>query len=211
MSINKDTCWYDSKRVPEQMLLGARGVLWPVLEKSDHFPVLNNLMSFVPSDVFTLLDIGCGAAEISRIYPNYYYTGADLTHIVKEVAMKMHPQNSYVPFDIYENDCLFIKDYDLVVMNAFIDVLEKPVIGLTKVLTNAPKYVLMHRQTFNDEKETHLYKYPSYGGVDSYQSVINRKEFLDLQSKTEFEIVQELKIDYNPEKGYTSSILMRKK
>tara|TARA_R110001583_G_scaffold50847_2_gene158679 strand:- start:1237 stop:1872 length:636 start_codon:yes stop_codon:yes gene_type:complete len=211
MSINKDTCWYDSKSVPEQMLLGAKGVLWPVLEKSDHFPVLNTLMSSINNDAFTLLDIGCGAAEISRIYPSYYYTGADLAHIIKEVARKMHPQNSYVSFDIYEDDCHFIKDYDLVVMNAFIDVLEKPVTGLTKVLTNAPKYVLMHRQTFNDEKETHLYKYPSYGGVDSYQSVINRKEYSDLQSQAGFEIVNELRLDFNPEKGYTSSILMRKK
>jgi len=211
MSINKNTCWYDSKKVPEQMILGAKGVLWPVLEKSDHFPVLNTLMSLIDDDTFTLLDIGCGAAEISRIYPKYYYTGADLPHMIREVAMKMHPQNSYIPFDIYEDDCGFIKDYDLVAMNAFIDVLEKPVEALTKVLTKAPKYVLIHRQTFNDEKETHLYKYPSYGGVDSYQSVINRNEYLSLQKKTGFEIVSELKLDFNPDKGYTSSILMRKK
>ena len=220
-NVTKDTCWYDSSNVPEQMLLGAKGVLWPVLEKSDHFPVLDSLISETKEDAFTLLDLGCGAADLSRLYPNFYYTGADLSNIIKEVAMKMHPQNSYVSFDIYDDKAEFIKDYDVVVMNAFIDVLQKPLIGLSKVLTHGSKYVILHRQAFSDTRETHLYRYPSYGGVDSYQSVINRKQFSELLEEKEFEIVKELPLHYGPPPGYetsaftkenyTRSILMRRK
>jgi hypothetical protein len=219
--VKKDTCWYDSAKVPEQMLLGAKGVLWPVLEKSDHFPVLDSLISEAKEGAFTLLDLGCGAADLSRLYPNFYYTGADLPNIIKEVSMKMHPQNSYIPFDIYEDSPEFIKDYDVIVMNAFIDVLEKPTLCLSKILTFSPKYVILHRQAFSDKRETHLYRYPSYGGVDSYQSVINRDEFSKLLEEREFEIVKELPLHYGPPPGYetsaftkenyTRSILMRHK
>ena len=221
LNVKKDTCWYDSTKVPEQMLLGAKGVLWPVLEKSDHFPVLDSLIKETKDDAFTLLDIGCGAAELSRLYPNFYYTGADLPNIIKEVSMKMHPQNSYIPFDIYEDNPGFANDYDVIVMNAFIDVLQKPTLCLSKVLTEAPKYVILHRQAFSDKRETHLYKYPSYGNVDSYQSVINRDEFSKLLDEKGFEIVKELQLPYGPPPGYetsafakenyTRSILMRRK
>tara|TARA_R110002020_G_scaffold78506_5_gene197424 strand:- start:135 stop:773 length:639 start_codon:yes stop_codon:yes gene_type:complete len=212
MKVDETTCWYEDERGPEQMLLGAKGALWPVLEKSDHFPVLSELITIAQRDSFTLLDIGCGAAEVSRVYKNFYYTGVDLPNIIKEVAMKMHPHNSYISFDIYDEnqDTSFIAEYDLIVMNAFIDVLERPVYGLEKVLTKASKYVLIHRQTYHDEKETYLSKHPSYGGT-SYQSIINRNVFEDLLKKYSFENVKELRLDYNPEIGYTSSILLRRK
>jgi hypothetical protein len=220
-NVRKDTCWYDSSKVPEQMLLGAKGVLWPVLEKSDHFPVLDALIQETKDDSFSMLDIGCGAAELSRLYPEFYYTGADLPNIIKEVSMKMHPQNSYISFDIYGDNTDFIKDYDLIVMNAFIDVLEKPTAALSMVLTKSPKYVIMHRQCFNDKKKTHLYQYPSYGGAESFQSVINREEFSKILEESQFEILKELTLNYGPPPGYetsdftkenyTRSILMRRK
>ena len=47
----------------------------------------------------------------------------------------------------------------------------------------------MHRQCFNDKKKTHLYQYPSYGGAESFQSVINREEFSKILEESQFEIL----------------------
>ena len=212
MKIDKKTCWYDTHKTPEQMILGAQGVLWPPLEDSDHFPILKELIQITEADSFSLLDIGCGAGELSRLYKNLYYTGADLPNIIRGVAMKMNPNRSYISFDIYDEtkEPLFIADYDLVVMNAFIDVLEKPIYGLKKILTNASKYVLIHRQTYHDEKETYLSKHPSYGGV-SYQSIVNRNTFEELLVSFDYENIKEIRLDYDKEIGYTSSTLLRKK
>ena len=205
MKIDTTTCWYDNDKCPEQMIHGAIGRLWPILENSDHFPVLSELMNSTSEDCVSLLDIGCGAAEMSRIYPNYFYTGADLKNIIENVAMKMHPDKSYINFDIYADSekCDFISSFDIVVMNAFIDVLEFPVCGLESVLKHASKYVILHRQEV-DGQETRVIKNPSYGGL-TYHSIINRGDFEGLLAEYSFEIVKETAIIQN-----SKSFLLRK-
>ena len=172
MKIDTSTCWYDDDTCPKQMIQGAKGYLWPILEKSDHFPILDSLIRTIDEGCTSLLDVGCGAAEISRIYSQYFYVGADLKNIIQNVSRRIHPEKRYISFDIYADTCEFISDFDIVVMNAFIDVLEMPIFGLEAVLKNATKYVVLHRQEV-DEKQTRVIKNPSYGGV-TYQ-IINVK------------------------------------
>ncbi len=205
MKIDTTTCWYDNDKCPDQMILGATGHLWPTLENSDHFPVLDALMNTVDSECVSLLDIGCGAADLSRIYPEYFYTGVDLKNIIENVAMRMHPDKSYINFDIYADSekCDFISSFDIVVMNAFIDVLEFPVYGLENVLKHASKYVILHRQEV-DGQETRVIKNPSYGGL-TYHSIINRDDFEGLLAEYSFEIVNEAAIIQN-----LKSFLLRK-
>lgn len=200
-NIDKDTCWYDTTTCPEQMILGARGVLWPVLKQSDHFPVLKDLIKTTQNSAVTILDLGCGAAELSDVFVEYFYVGADLENIIEDVAMKLHPDKNYISFDIYAgaDACSFIGDYDIVVMNAFIDILQYPIIGLENVLINAQKYVIIHRQRFDDENSTDVIKNPSYGG-STYQSIINSNEFQTIIRKHKFRIVKELNV-YNDSKS----------
>ncbi len=205
MKIDTTTCWYDNDKCPEQMIHGAIGRLWPILENSDHFPVLNELMNSTSEDCVSLLDIGCGAAEMSRVFPDYFYTGADLKNIINNVSLKMHPNKSFVSFDIYEdNDSEYISSFDIVVMNAFIDVLEYPVYGLDKILKHASKYVILHRQEV-DTDTTRVIKNPSYGGV-TFHSIINREELESLLKDHSFEVVKEIVVEKN-----SKSFLLRKK
>ena len=184
MNIDKSTCWYDVKKCPEQMILGAKGELWPVLKNSDHFPRLKDLIKTTSKDCTTLLDLGCGAAELSRLFPEYFYVGADLKQILENVSMKMNPGKNYIDFDIYNNEtCSFINEYDIVVMNALIDVLEHPLFGLKNVLSNSQKYVSL-----------------------TYHSIINLKEFEELLEEYDFSIVKEVKTLFDNSK----SILLKK-
>ncbi len=211
MEIDKTTCWYNNTTTPSEMIRGAKGELWPVLENSDHFPVLHDLMMSSANSSSMILDIGCGAAELSRVYKMGFYTGVDLPHIIDNVARKMHPQNNYISFDVYDlsSDDSFISEYDVIVMNAFIDVLEKPVLALERILSKAKGKVILHRQTWHDDKPTHLSKHSSYGGV-SYQSIINRMEAVDLFNKNGFKIKREHVINYDKQLGYSTSILLEK-
>jgi hypothetical protein len=199
MKIDSSTCWYNDDVCPEQMIQGAKGLIWPVLEKSDHFPILDSLIQIINDDCTSLLDIGCGAAEISRIYPQYFYVGADLKNIIQNVSTRVHPEKRYVVFDIYNDECEFISDYDIIVMNAFIDVLEFPIFGLETVLKHANRYVVLHRQEV-DSQQTRIIKNPSYGGV-SYHSIINKISFDYILNKHSFEIVKQLPV-FNNSKSY---------
>ena len=203
MKIDVTTCWYNDT-CPEQMIKGAKGILWPVLEKSDHFPVLDLLMQNIDDSCLTMLDIGCGAAELSRIYSNYFYVGADLKNIILDVSMKMHPEKRYISFDIYKDDCKFVADYDIVVMNAFIDILEYPIFGLEAILKHAKKYIILHRQEI-DNNLTRVIKNSSYGGT-TYHSIINKKDFNDLLDKYNFDIISQSKVH-----TCSKSFLLRKK
>tara|TARA_R110000824_G_scaffold43928_6_gene128224 strand:- start:20422 stop:21048 length:627 start_codon:yes stop_codon:yes gene_type:complete len=206
MNIDKSTCWYDVKKCPEQMILGAKGELWPVLKNSDHFPRLKDLIKTTSKDCTTLLDLGCGAAELSRLFPEYFYVGADLKQILENVSMKMNPGKNYIDFDIYNNEtCSFINEYDIVVMNALIDVLEHPLFGLKNVLSNSQKYVIIHRQEFDEEGKTRIVKNPAYGSL-TYHSIINLKEFEELLEEYDFSIVKEVNTLFDNSK----SILLKK-
>ena len=162
LEIDTTTCWYDSNECPEYMILGAQGKFWPVLEKSSHFPVLKSLLEQIPEECITLVDVGCGAAELSRVVDRFFYVGADLENIIEKVARKMYPHRKYVSFDIYggPEEAKFVSDYDVVVMNAFIDVLQYPLVGLKNILTNAQNYVILHRQEFDSSGMTRIEKKP---------------------------------------------------
>lgn len=210
-SVDKTTCWYDLKTAPAEMIRGAKGELWPVLEKSDHYPYLKSLMMPFINQNTKILDIGCGAAELSRLYGQCEYTGADLPHIIENVAKKMHPDNKYVPFDVYDEqmDDSFISEANLIIMNAFIDVLEKPVIALQRILSKATGTVIIHRQSYHNDNNTHLSKHPSYGGT-SYQSIINRSVFNNILEENDLEKLREYVLTYKHNQEYSTSILLRK-
>ena len=64
------------------------------LGKSDHFESLNNCFKMSKGE--KLLDIGCGTGEVSKAFPNWEYTGADLPHIIQDVSQKSNPSAEYI-------------------------------------------------------------------------------------------------------------------
>ncbi len=205
---NTDTCWYDKKTTPKQMILGAQGVLFPILEHSDHFSILKTLVSHIPK-MSSIVELGCGAAEFSRVFPEYFYIGADLPHIVNAVSRAVNPSNTYITFDIYKDNIDFVEEYDVVLMNAFIDVLEKPLECFEKVLMMSRK-IILHRQLFSEYKSTSIKLNPSYGGT-TYQSIINFIEFENMLDIYHFKIEQHIKHNENMDFGdWKGSMLLCK-
>jgi len=192
MNPDKSTCWYQED-CHEEMIRGARGELWPVLEKSSHWPILAGLISAATGKKKTsLLDIGCGAGCLGQteiVKDRVNYTGVDLPDVIKNVAIKTNPDNQYISIDITTTKALsFIYHYNVVVMNAFIDIMHEPVNTLIDVIDNCSNYVIIHRQ-FVTDGPTMVKKASSYGGF-TFISHINRLEFNNAVSH--FKVIKEV-------------------
>jgi hypothetical protein len=186
VKIDTSSCWYDNKVTPEQMIAGVDGRLWPKLEHSDHFFVLEKIVEQLPEDCFSLVEIGCGGADFQRVFPQFYYLGIDLPHIIEQVAKQVHPEGKYLSLDIYKDSIEAVKEFDCIYMGAFIDVMEQPLFVLEKVLQNANKYIILHRQAFCSRQElTRVTKEKSYGGW-TYHSLLNWGQFESLLMKYNF-------------------------
>ncbi len=133
------------------------------------------------------IDLGCGNQAASEIFKNY--TGVDLP-----------------TFDIYNHPVYFLEEYELVLMNAFIDVMEYPLSVLDTVLASSRHYVAIHRQEFTYGNGG-ISKEDAYGGW-TWHSKVNWKEFLYLAFKHNFEIRKIVNLTFpNWEAGGTSVLL----
>lgn len=101
----------------------------------------------------------------------------------------MHPELSYVAFDAKDSDFEFVKEYDTVLMNAFIDVLENGEQVLDKVLKKASSKVILHRQCIRKDHELNLIDSPYFG--KTYQLVLAISSFKKLLSSNGFKIKQQ--------------------
>jgi len=201
MKEDKTTCWYDDKTTPKKMLEGARGRLWPVLEESDHFPILDELINTMLkqcAECVSLAEVGCGAADFQRVFTQFFYTGIDLPHIIDKVAKVHQPMGRYIKCDVYKNDMKFLREYDVVLMAAFIGVLEHPVMALRRVLMQSKKYVILHRQDLT-RKKSYFKNHDSYGGT-TLQSFINYFVFIEVLKETGFEISKEIRFPWEKNK-----------
>ena len=189
--IDKTTCWYDSTCC-ESILdfatnMSMLGVAYP--------SVLESLFSLIVAEndqEMTLLDIGCGSSSLQSfeiVKNNFEYCGVDLPWIINDVARRVYPDSRYIEKDLTDLEELdFIRGYEVIVMNAFIDVMQYPIEMLTKVLSYADKYVLIHRQRITNAK-TYIEESSSFGGK-TFRTVINNEEFEDIINKSAFEIIR---------------------
>lgn len=186
--MNNKTAWYDEEIIPESMLKAVTGQIagWKQLEESDHLESLKHAL-FCCSNSNNLMDLGCGAGEVSRVFKQFDYTGADLTHIIEKVAKKKNPSNKYIYCDANTDDLQFLQNYDIVLMNSFLSEIPDYFKILNKVLFYSKKYIVIHRQQF-DDSSSRLEEYPSYAGVVTTKTVINNKEFSSLCMRSDFSI-----------------------
>ena len=185
-------CWKSSD-VHEPMLAGAEGKLWNKLEDSSHWPVLKKLLDYCQANgMSTLCDVGCGAAALGRVYDSVSYTGADLPGIIKNVAKRFAPDLNFIEFDINES-IAFLSKYDCLVLGAFIDVMEKPLDALEKILSVAKKYVIVHRQHLGVGTKSWLTT--SYNGMISYQSQIDTDDLASVAEAAGFSVTEIVPVD----------------
>ena len=197
----KDSCWYGGNEIYEKMIQGAQGVLFPKLENSDHFPVLRNLLELCQGSS-SIIDVGCGAASLGDLV-SIEYTGCDLPSIIENVSQKLHPSFKFIKFDVMEDKVDFLSEYDIVVMNAFIDVMEEPLIVLNKVLEKSKKYVIIHRQKISETTKSS--ETSSYTGF-SFSSSLSKSDISRSLDRFSFEV--EKMIFWTPE---FCSFLVKKK
>jgi len=177
-NLTSEVAWYDNTVLPQQMIDGALGNLpgWGRLEEAEHFSVLDSLVQLI--SVNSIADLGCGAAEVGRLYAGSDYTGLDLPHIIENVAKVVNPNLNYIEFDANKSDYSILQKFDLIICNSFISELPNPLEVVEKLLTNMGRYLIIHRQYFDES--TRLDTYKTYGNLDTVRSHIGLQEFNSL-------------------------------
>src|SRR5688572_280459 len=115
---------------------------------------MNKFSELLPDVSGKLLDLGCGTGMLSEFKKNYEYYGADLQHILNESSMRNYPQYFYRVCDVEKDGLEWIGEFDIVVMNALIDVMQIPAAVLRKILSACKGGIIIHRQEITESGET---------------------------------------------------------
>lgn len=200
LNIDKTTCWYSKDHYKQVKIFIEKE---SQLITTKHGRVLKGLIDLIPESEKEFLDIGCGACMVSEMV-NRNYTGVDLPEMIEKLAKNNFPIIHTIKCDFLEDNIDFISNYDIVLMNAFIDAMQYPLETLDLILSKCKKYVIIHRQEIHNEK-TKNYLNSAYGG-NTYHSQINRKDFLRVLR--DFEILQEVNAGFG--RDWKSFVLKKK-
>ena len=162
MAEDRDSCWYQQYVVDEMNRFYDMHGKNPEVTK--HFSAFSELLSRCDEKGNELMDLGCGTAMLSEFCKDYKYHGTDLKHVITGCALRNYPEYEYRDSNIIDDDILWIKEYPVVVMNAVIDIMEKPLEMLEKVLQACNEYLIIHRQEITEHGQTHVVRNGSYGG-----------------------------------------------
>ena len=224
---SQKTAWYNPE-IASDMVKGALCQLkgFNKLEDADHFPYLKDHLEKIPSPLKKLADVGCGAGEISRAFPNYDYIGFDLPHIVEEVALKVNPDSKYEKLDVVEAGSETIRNtfssFDIVLCNSVISELENGESVLNSIFEASPNYIILHRQEIqpnpflkeNPATTQILENYTTYGGLPTIKCVLSENSIMKMQKLHNFSCVQAFPITrYSLSDGsvsYLMSLLFKK-
>ncbi|MDD5013489.1 MAG: FkbM family methyltransferase [Atribacterota bacterium] len=206
---DEKTCWYQDSCCDEMNAFYDKEIKGKA--PYPHIEVFKSLIGLIDDEKGkNLLDIGCGTAMISEYCTNFLYFGTDLAHVIIKCAMRNYPDYFYRKCDITSDPMTWIDTYKVIVMNGFIDIMQEPIVILDKVLANAQKYVIIHRQEITESGETRVIQNGSYGGY-TYHSIINRDEFNTLLDMHNFSVVKELPCGFSNWENDGSSFLLKKK
>ena len=187
------------------------------LRQLDHAKVLIQLIEEVRSNFqfdITVIDIGCGTAQFRPFFNKDKYFGLDHESVIDNVTLKcfpdFNPSNLIKSSIHFTSNLIYLGMFDLVLMNAFIDVMSSPIEMFENILKNCTNYVIIHRQEISEDKNTQVSIERSYG-MQTYHSIINKKDFDQVIKKCNFEIITSKKLNFsNWENGGSSFILKRK-
>jgi len=179
---------------------------YPPLITTEHGQVLKNLIDYIKEDNSELADIGCASAEASTL-SECHYTGIDLPHVIKNISKKLRSDLNYISLDVTQDNIDFIKYFNIVVMNAFIDVMKNPLEVLDKMIQYSSEYIILHRQHFTGEK-TSVEKRKSYGR-ETYHSIINTDDFIKLLEKHDCMIIKATNLNLTDNEHWQTYLLKK--
>lgn len=161
--------WEENEDIIKQMISGSNGTLWGNrLEQAGHYPLLRECLNIVGQQGL-LIDLGCGAGDVSRVWKGDYL-GIDLDWVIEKVA-KVCNQANYLSANLAESIPV-LPQSKCILMNAFLDMLENPIHVLNSVLDSAnTEWVIVHRQKIG-YKDEHLLG-TSYGGATIPVSIVS--------------------------------------
>ena len=203
--MSNNICWYQKECV-ESMNRAHDASMSE--DTHPHFKAFTDLLDLCGYG--KLLDIGTGTARISQFCKNFDFVGADLPHIISGCAMRNYPKYKYQSIDIIEDNLAWIREYDVIVLNGVIDVMQNGLYILERILTHSRRYVLIHRQEITESGKTYSKINPSYNS-NTFHSIINRNEFNQLLEKMGFEIVKENSPGFTNWENGGSSFLLKNK
>lgn len=205
MSTENNICWYQKECV-ESMNRAHDASMNE--DTHPHFKAFTDLLDLC--EYGKLLDIGTGTARISQFCKNFEFVGADLPHIISGCAMRNYPKYKYQSIDIIEDNLAWIREYDVIVLNGVIDVMQNGLYILERILTHSRRYVLIHRQEITESGKTYSKINPSYNS-NTFHSIINRNDLNQLLEKMGFEIVKENSPGFTNWENSGSSFLLKNK
>ena len=179
------TAWFNNNTLPSSMLNAG----FKPLAESDHFPALRECFDKI-HDQHTLLDLGCGAAEAFQTFGEFEYSGADLPHIIEEVAKKKNPTANFIYFNAEVDDYEFLSSHDVILMNSFISEIPDWYRVLSKVLYYSNKFVVLHRQE-TTTSPSYLQDYKTYGSLTTVKSVINYDHLKNMFNLNGYDVLYE--------------------
>lgn len=201
------TCWHTSEVINEMNRFYDSYKHDPVI--GEHFNTFMQLLNLTNSPGSNLLDLGCGTALLSEYCKDHKYTGVDLTHIISGCARRNYPEHVFLQCDIEKDDLQWCNKYNVIVLNGVIDIMERPLFMLKKILRHARQYVIIHRQEITEAGETRAIQKGSYGGY-TYHSIINRADFFETLENHNFYRVKELPLKFGDWENGGASFLLKK-
>lgn len=163
--------WEESDAIIEQMIKGSTGELWGSrLEGSDHFSILKHSIEAV-GNYGTLIDVGCGAGDISRVWTGDY-VGVDLPWVIERVSKVCNSGGKYLSMDINADTVKSLPESRVVLMNAFLDVREDPHEIFESILQTNFENLIIHRQRLS-QKDSKIEHRDSYGNSTVPSSVMS--------------------------------------
>lgn len=173
--------WGESDHVVDQMIKGSTGELWGVtLEKTDHFPLLSHVLEIVGNEN-SLIDIGCGAGDVSRVWKGEY-VGVDFDWVIERVAKICNPNSNYVSLDLNVDSVKKLPKAKVALMNAFLDVREDPHEMFEQVMGLEIDSLVVHRQRLS-QSSCVIDKRPGYGGTSVPSSVMSVDRIMSFTEK----------------------------
>lgn len=202
------SCWHTRNAVDH--ILSAYKQHLSNLFVTPHIQALNKIIYQATARYghgLKVLDVGCGTALVARLFSEHSYTGADLPHMIDECATRLNPEYQYRYID-WENtpDYKFLQEYNLIVANAFIDVLELPIEQMARLLSSK-KPIILHRQEISNTQHTHCIQNPSYGSL-TWHSIINREEFMELLRQFNYGIIAQEQCGFDNWENQGHSMLL---
>jgi len=160
------------------------------LQNALYGKVIKGLFSMIPVEERKVIDLGCGSTRVIVLIGDREYVGADLPRVIDTISKVINPKLKFIRCDVTEEELDFLFEYDIVLMDAFIDVMQYPLKILDKVLQNCSKYILLSRQEIV-KGETNVIKNPSYNGF-TYHTEIGRRDFNDIVKSHDIVVIKEM-------------------